>query len=46
MLAATFGFIRDMAWELVMLQLNPLLGLALAGIGGIVAWGAFHLIRR
>lgn len=29
-----------------MLQLSLRLELALAGIGGIAAWGAFHLIRR
>jgi hypothetical protein len=46
MLAAFFDFIRDLAWELVVLQLNPLLGLVLAGIGALAAWGTFHLMRR
>lgn len=46
MLASIFDFIREMTWELVVLQLGPLFGLALAGIGAIAAWGALHLMRR
>lgn len=46
MLASFFAFVRDMAWELVVLQLNPLLMLVLAGTAGIAAWGVLQLRRR
>lgn len=46
MLAACFGFIRDMAWELVELQMNPFLGLAIVAIAGFAVWSVFSLIRR
>ena len=37
MLAAIFGFIRDMAWELIELQMNPFLGLAIVAVAAFVA---------
>ena len=46
MLAAIFGFIRDMAWELVEIQMNPYLGLAFAAVAGIAVLSALLLIRR
>jgi hypothetical protein len=46
MLAAFFGFVRDIAWELVMIQLNPFLGLVAAAFGGLGIWVAFQLLRR
>jgi len=47
MLAAFFGFVRDMAWELVVLQLNPFLAFAaFAAAGGLGLWVAMQLFRR
>jgi hypothetical protein len=46
MLASIFGFIRDMAWELVVLQMNPFLGLMLLAVAGIGAGAAVWLMRR
>lgn len=46
MLAAFFGFIRDMAWELIELQMNPYLGLGLVAVAGFVAWSVLLLVRR
>lgn len=48
MLAAVFGFIRDMAWELVELQMNPFLGLAVVAVAvaAFAAWSALALMRR
>ncbi len=46
MLASIFGFISDMAWELIELQMNPFLGLAIAAAAAFAAWSAFALMRR
>lgn len=46
MLAAFFGFIREMAWELIALQMNPYLGLAIVAVAGFAVWTAIHLMRR
>ncbi len=46
MLAAIFGFIRDMAWELIELQMNPFLGLAIVAVAAFAAWSALALMRR
>jgi len=46
MLAAFFGFVRDMTWELVMLQLNPFLALMATAAAGIGLWSLVQLLRR
>jgi hypothetical protein len=46
MLTAIFGFIRDMAWELVALQMNPFLGLMILAVAGVGVWSALQLMRR
>lgn len=46
MLVAIFGFIRDMAWELIELQMNPYLGLVLVAVAGVAVGSAFLLVRR
>lgn len=46
MLAAFFGFINDMAWELIELQMNPFQGLAIVAVAGFAVWSALQLMRR
>lgn len=46
MLGSFFAFIHDMAWELVVMQMNPLIGAVIVGISGLVVWGAFQWMRR
>ncbi len=46
MLASIFGFISDMAWELIELQMNPFLGLAIVAVAVFAAWSVFALMRR
>lgn len=46
MLAAFFGFVRDMAWELVELQMAPYLGAMFVAVAGLAVWSALRLMRR
>jgi hypothetical protein len=46
MLASIFGFIRDMTWELVVMQMHPFLGVVLLAIACAGVWSAVRLMRR
>lgn len=46
MLAAIFGFIRDMAWELIQIQMNPFLGLVIVAVASFAVRSVLALMRR